>query len=518
MLLQFVVMTFNMNRKEKTILVTIVANIILVLLKFFLSNSSGSLALRASAWHSVGDVFVSVFVLLGLLSAGWEAKRRLQAGTIENVVALIVSGLMFFTALDIFREVTGAAETPDLRNIWPVTIGAFLTIVITYFTARYKEYVGRATNSLSLVASGYHSRMDLYASVLVVVGLVAAAVGFPALDKLAAIAVIVLIVTSGWEIAESAIHALKTNQTLPLHLEGHHHLALFRNKRMLTYLGGIAVLFILLSGIYTVSLGEQAVVQRLGGVAGTFGPGLHIRVPLIDSITRVNVDEVRQVETEASLVLTGDTNLINTKLTVQYTITNPANYLFSTQNPENLLAKETETAFRTAVAQKGVDDLLTASRSAILAQTSTQTQNLLEEHNTGIKVMNIQLLSVTPPSEVADAFLDVASAREDKNTYMNEALAYKNETVALARGNSSKQITEAQAQKTSKIALATGEAERFSKKLSAYQTAPVATRTRLYLESLEKVLPNIKKYILDPRVETNSTDLWITNGQTTAQP
>lgn len=507
-----------MNRKEKTIVVTIVANVILVLFKFFLSNTSGSLALRASAWHSVGDVFVSVFVLLGLLSAAWEAKRRLKTGTIENVVALIVAGLMFFTALDIFREVTGASETPELRNIWPVTIGAFLTIVITYFTARYKEFVGRATNSLSLIASGYHSRMDLYASVLVVVGLIAAAVGFPALDKLAAIAVIVLIVTSGWEIAESAIHALKTNQSLPLHLEGHHHLAIFRNKRMLAYLGGIAAVFILLSGVYTVQAGEQAVVQRFGKVTGTFGSGLHIRMPLIDSISRVNVDLVRQVETEASLVLTGDTNLINTKLTVQYTITNPANYLFSTQNPENLLAQETETAFRATVAQNGVDDLLTSSRSAILAQTATKTQTLLEEHNIGIKVANIQLLSVTPPSEVADAFLDVASAREDKNTYMNEALAYRNETVALARGEASKQVTTATAEKTSKIALATGEAERFSKKLAAYQTAPQVTRTRLYLESLEKVLPNIRKYILDPRVETNTTDLWITNGQNTVQP
>ena len=507
-----------MNRKEKTIIVTIVANVILVLLKFFLSNSSGSLALRASAWHSVGDVFVSVFVLLGLLSAGWEAKRRLQTGTVENIVALIVSGLMFFTALDIFREVTGASETPDLRNIWPVTIGAFLTIAITYFTARYKEFVGRATNSLSLIASGYHSRMDLYASVLVVVGLIAAAVGFPALDKLAAIVVIVLIVTSGWEIAESALHALRTNQTLPTHLEGHHHLALFRNKRMLTYLGSIALVFVLLSGIYTVPLGEQAVIQRLGKVVGTFGPGLHARIPLVDSIARVNVDQVRQVETDATLVLTGDTNLINTKLTVQYTITNPASYLFSTQNPETLLAKETETAFRAAVAQRGVDDLLAASRGAILAETSTQTQTLLEEHNTGIKVANIQLLSVTPPNEVADAFLDVASAREDKNTYMNEALSYKNETVAVARGEAVKQVTTAEAEKTSKIALATGEAERFSKKLVAYQTAPQVTRTRLYLESLEKVLPNIKKYILDPRVETNTTDLWITNGQTAAQP
>jgi membrane protease subunit HflK len=502
-----------MNRKEKTIVVTIVANIILVLLKFFLASSSGSLALRASAWHSLGDVFVSVFVLLGLLSAGWEAKRRLQAGTVESLVALVVSGLLFLSALEIFREVTGATQAPDLRNIWPVTIGAFLTIVITYFTARYKEYVGRETKSVSLIASGYHSRVDLYASVLVVVGLVAAAVGLPALDRLAAIVVILMIITSGWEIAESAIHALKSNQTLPLHYKGHRHLSLFQNKRMATYLGTIAVIFILISGVYTVSLGEQVVIQRLGKVVGSFGPGIHVRVPLLDSITRVNVDEVRQVETEASLVLTGDTNLINTTLTVQYTIVDPASYLFSSQEPESLLAKEAEAAFRTAIAQKGVEDLLAAGRGEILDQTRTQTQSLLEEHDTGIQVANVQLLSVTPPEEVADAFLDVASAREDKDTYMNEALAYKNETVAIARGEAVKQVETAKAAKQSKIDIATGEAERFNKKLVSYQSAPQVTRTRLYLEALEKVLPNVRKYILDPQVETGTTDLWIGSSQ-----
>ena len=169
-----------MDRKEKTILVTIVANVILVALKFFLAVASGSIALRASAFHSVSDVFVSVFVLFGLFAARWETKRRFQAGTIENIVALIVAGLMFYFAFDIFRDVSGVGEVPDLKNIWPVIIGALLTIAITYFTARYKEYVGRATNSISLIASAYHSRMDLYASILVVVGLIAAAVGLPA--------------------------------------------------------------------------------------------------------------------------------------------------------------------------------------------------------------------------------------------------------------------------------------------------------------------------------------------------
>lgn len=503
-----------MNRKEKTIIVTILANGALVGLKFLLAASSGSVALRASAWHSVGDVFVSVFVLAGLLAAGWEARRRLQAGTIENVIALIVSVFMLYAAFDIFRDITGIGNLPDLRNIWPVTAGAFLTIALTYFTARYKDYVGRATNSISLVASGYHSRMDLYASVLVVVGLVAAALGLPALDRVAGMVVILLILVSSWEIADSAIRALKTKRGISPHEEVHAYPP-FVSRRALKYLGGIAVLFLVFSSVYTVPLGEQAVVQRFGKIVGIFGPGLHVRIPVLDRVTKVATDAVQQLQIPASLVLTGDTSLIKTQLAVQYVIIDPGQYLFSAEAPDDLLAKETETAFRQAVSARSADDVLAGGRDAILAETLSRTQELVGEHAIGIAVRGVQLLSVTPPDEVADAFRDVASAREDKNTYVSEALAYKNETVAIARGDAAKQVTITTAEKTSKINIATGEAEQFTKKFAAYQTAPKVTRTRLYLEALEKVLPDIQKFILDSRVKTDSTELWITKPQIT---
>ena len=138
-----------MNRKEKTILVTIAANLVLVGLKYGLAALSGSLALRASAWHSMGDVFVALFVLAGLFASRWEAQQRRRVGLIENIVALVVSGFIFYIAYDIFREVIVGGEQPDLRYMWPVTIASLLTIAITYFVARYKEYVGRATNSPS---------------------------------------------------------------------------------------------------------------------------------------------------------------------------------------------------------------------------------------------------------------------------------------------------------------------------------------------------------------------------------
>ena len=171
-----------MNRQEKTIVVALVADLVLVGIKYWLAFASGSLSLRASAWHSMGDVFVSVLVLVGLFAVRWESRARHQVGAVENIVSLVVSGFIFYIAYDIFQDVVAGSALPDLRYLWPVAIASFVTIIITYFIARYKEYVGRATNSTSLIASAYHSRMDLYASVLVVVSLIAAALGLQVLS------------------------------------------------------------------------------------------------------------------------------------------------------------------------------------------------------------------------------------------------------------------------------------------------------------------------------------------------
>lgn len=505
------------GRKEKTIFVTLVANFILVVLKYWLAAISGSLALKASAWHSLGDVFVSGLVLGGFYVSRLKFAKNHHLILVENIIALIVSGFMFYSAFDIFRDVTGGSESIDLNYIWPVAIGSFLTILITYFTARYKEYVGKQTDSISMLASGYHSRMDLYASILVVVSLVAAAMGIGVLDRLAASVVIILIVAAGWEIAESAISAIRKGGLVQLQ-DGESGNSHFHFKRPLILIASILIVFTLFSGFYSVQLGDQAVVRRLGKVAGVSGPGLHYRIPFLDQITMVNVDNIQQVQTQESLVLTGDTNLINAKLSVQYKITNPADYLFNVADTQDLILKEAEASLRMSVASKGVDDLLTAGRKDILAQTESKTQELLDQHKAGLKITNIQLLSVTPPAEVADAFRDVSSAREDKNTYINEALAYQNETVALARGEASKQTQTADAAKTERINLASGESIRFTNKLTAYGLAPDVTRTRLYLESLEKVLPNISnKFVLASGIQTDSTDLWLTNSVTAGQ-
>lgn len=500
-----------MNRKEKTILVTIIANLVLVGLKYGLAALSGSLALRASAWHSLGDVFVSLFVLAGLFASRWEVKRRSQISVIENVVALVVSGFIFYIAYDIFREVVVGGEQPDLRYMWPVTIAALLTIAITYFIARYKEYVGQETGSVSLIASGYHSRMDLYASVLVVVSLAASALGLGAVDRIAAVVVILFVMMAGWEIASSALRALLGGGLLQLEEESITHVR-HHTRRFAYFAAGALLLFALLSGFYTIQPGERGVVRRFGQVVADVGPGLYYRLLLIDRLDRVAVDEVRQAQTGTALALTGDTNLIEVSLSVQYTITDPVAFLFNVGQPEQLVTREVEAALRETVAQRSVDELLTTGRPAILEQTLAQTQALLDEHQAGLRVTNVQLLAVTPPAEVAESFRDVASAREDQDTFINEALAYQNEIVPTARGEAVQTIQAAQAEKQRKIDLATGESTRFVAKLAAYRDAPRVTRTRLYLEVLEQVLPGVEKFIVDPSVETDSTELWLTNG------
>ncbi len=323
-----------MNRKERTIIVTIVANLALVGLKYGLAALSGSLALRASAWHSLGDVFVSFFALGGLMLSCWEGgRRRSQISAIENIVALIVSGFIFYVAYDIFQEVVAGGEQPDLRNLWPVTAAALLTIVITYFIARYKEYVGRATNSPSLIASGYHSRMDLYASILVVVSLAASALGVGTLDQLAAVIVILFVLLAGWEIASSAVQALLSGGILHLDEEstGHVHQHTWRFVR---FTAGALILFLLLTGFYTIQPGERGVVRRFGRVLAVVEPGLHYRLPVVDHLDKVALDQIRQVQTGTALLLTGDTNLIEVNLGVHYHVTDVVAFLFSVSRLE----------------------------------------------------------------------------------------------------------------------------------------------------------------------------------------
>ncbi len=266
----------------------------------------------------------------------------------------------------------------------------------------------------------------------------------------------------------------------------------------------------LLSGFYAVQPGEAAVVRRFGNViAGTVGPGLHYRLPWpVDRVDVIAMDSIRRVETPASLMLTGDENLINVRLSIHYTVTDPAAFLLNVIDPEGMVLQVADAAMRQVVANEGVDALLTVDKSAIQERAAVLTQTALTGYASGLRVVGVQLLESSPPPEVAEAFRDVASAREDKNTFVNEALAYQNEILPLARGDAETNIQAANAYRSDTVALAAGEAARFASRQGAYADAPEITRLRLYLESVERILPGARKFVLDAAVQLQTTDLW----------
>lgn len=499
-----------MDRKERTVFVTLVINALVIGFKFWLAAASGSLSLRASAIHSVSDGAIAVFVLVGLLLARREnGRRKSGVSQIENWVALGVAVAIFYVGFDIVRDVL-LSEPPDLRNIGPVFLASLITIPVAYFLARYEQYVGRQTNSPALIAASYHAQMDIYASIVVVAGLAGAALGLPSLDRAAAAVVVVFVLFAGYEIITSAWHGLTHRAALEVQ---HAHPApgadIWR-----TFVPAAIVILIglyLLSGFYTVQPGQAAVVRRFGGVvAGNVGPGLHYRWPWpVDRVDVVDVSAVRRIEIPASLMLTGDENLISVRLSLHYTVSDPAAFLLNAVDPETLAIEAGQSAMRQVVAQEGVDALLTLDKAVIQQRAAELAQQTLAAYNAGLSVVGVQLLESSPPPEVADAFRDVASAREDKNTFINEALAYQNEVLPLARGDAEKTVQGANAYRSDKIALANGEASIFASRQGAYANAPEVTRVRLYLEAVEKVLPGARKFVLDSAVRLQTTDLWI---------
>ena len=506
-----------MNRKERTIFVTIVINLLLIGFKFWLAGASGSLSLRASAVHSITDAAVSIFVLIGLFFSRWEQVRnqtRQGVSVVENWIALVVALAIFYVGFDIVREVL-LGRAPELRNLVPITFASMVTVVAAYFIARYKLYVGRETDSPALIASGYHSQMDIYAAIVVVAGLAGSALGLPNLDRVAAAVIVVFIFLAGYEIASSAVHALRHRGALDVEGEhGHAHPPSNLRGMWRAFAPSAALILFtlyLLSGVYIVAPGEAAVVRRFGFVvANNVGSGLHYSLPWpVDRVDIVAVDNVRRSDIPASLMLTGDENLISIRLSLHYAVSDAAAYLLNTTEPEALVAQAGEAAMRQVVAQEEVDALLTVDKALVEERTAALTQGALDNYDAGLRVVAVQLLESNPPPEVADAFRDVASAREDRNTFINEAVAYRNEVLPVARGDAAKIVAEANAYYAEKTAQATADATLFNNRETAYAQAPEATRLRLYLEAVENVLPGARKFILDESVKMGTTDLWM---------
>lgn len=287
---------------------------------------------------------------------------------------------------------------------------------------------------------------------------------------------------------------------------------------------GLVVVFLLWmgSGFYTVGPEEQAAVRMFGQFRGIEGPGLKWYWPspigtrnkeaVLETKTMelgFRSDPQRDVPIEAQMI-TGDLNIVDIQMVVQYRISDLGAFLFNVDDPGDpdrdpaegrpdgrTLKDATEVALREVVGQRSIDEALTVGKEAVQEDTKLLLQSMLNNYRAGLEILSVQLQTVRPPDQVRDAFDDVVRARVDKESRINEALAFQEDQIPRARGAAQQVIQEAQGYKESRIARARGEAAQFVAVLSEYEKSKEVTRQRLYLEAMQDILPGVSVYVMD---------------------
>ena len=265
-------------------------------------------------------------------------------------------------------------------------------------------------------------------------------------------------------------------------------------------IGGLIILAIVgwaLSGVYTLDEKERGVVLRLGKVNDEILlPGLHWNPPIVDQVMFESVTDVKSIQHNSEM-LTEDENIVKVNMQVQYVVSDVKEYLLRVSNPVQSLYQSTESALRHEVGSALMNDVLTSGRAELGIKVRERIQTYMNRYTTGIEVTQVVIDETAPPDAVRAAFDDVIKAREDEVREKNEATAYANQVVPEARGEAQRLVEQALGYKERVIARARGEAARFNALYAEYELAPEVTRERLYLDTMEAVMSNSTKVMVD---------------------
>ncbi len=278
---------------------------------------------------------------------------------------------------------------------------------------------------------------------------------------------------------------------------------------------GAFVLMVAFSSFFTVNPEEVGMVMRFGEFTRTANPGLNFKTPFVEEVRYVPIE--RQLKHEfgyrttnagvrsnyqkegyrdESLMLTGDLNLADVEWVVQYRVIDPYNFLFKIRNPEQTLRDMSESAMRQIVGNRTVNEVLTVGRSEVTQKVQDLIQSLADEYESGIRIEQVVLQDINPPDPVKASFNDVNEAQQEKETLINQAKSEYNKVVPRAKGEAQETIQRAEGYAINRINRAEGEASRFNQLYREYIKAPEVTKRRIYLETLEDLLPEIGSKIV----------------------
>ena len=285
------------------------------------------------------------------------------------------------------------------------------------------------------------------------------------------------------------------------------------NKK--SFISALLVLLVIwiISGFYKVNANEQGVVLRFGKWIATTQPGLRYHLPYpieiakTPKVTKVNKTEIgfrtfresKRILSEESLMLTGDENIVDINFSVFWVIKDAGKFLFNLRSPEKSIKSVSESVMREVIANSKISSVLAEGRKDIEIKSIEAIQIVLDNYGSGVQITQLQLQKVDPPDQVIDSFRDVQRARADKEKFINEAIAYRNDIIPKARGEAAKIVQESEAYKKEVVARSEGDANRFNSILKSYKNNEDVTKNRIYLETLEEVLQNASKVIIDTK-------------------
>ncbi|MFW6159005.1 MAG: FtsH protease activity modulator HflK [Planctomycetota bacterium] len=602
-----------MTRQEATALISCAVNFLLTVAKFLLFYSLvKSVSLKAEAWHSLSDIGSSFVVFLalymgrrklhaarekatpgseeperpkssGLFSApdesegpepppeapeeaeeDTEPRRRAKP---EDIVAVSIACLFIIVAIGIFIEVLQPQEI-ETDYALAVAAGMLVMAYASYLLYRFEYHVGMESDSPGLIADGYHSKIDMYGSLLVAAALVSHPLGLAAADRVIATVICFGILGHAIEVlAMAARHYL--GKPVQEEEEEPHHSALVdvyaltgkwgervttvttrvfarilfidrqqaglgrRVTRRIVLIVGLAVVLLYgLSGLFVCGPGQVAFVERFGKpISETpYAPGLHYCWPRpIDRVVKVDMERVRTFYTgervppdEGAILWTNrhykkeyrflmpEENFLSTYLAVHYRVSDPYKFLYACSQPVALLANACQSKFRDMAGTHPFYDLLIDRRPELEQELRDHLDHVLAD--VGLTVVAVAMRDMHPPVEVAPKFEEVISAMEEKEALIHEAEAEAVGAVPRARGRAARIVADAEVKKTDSIQAARGQTQAFRDLQQEYARARDITAVRLYLETVESAIRKTPKWVIMGDEDVAPVELWFRRG------
>ena len=276
----------------------------------------------------------------------------------------------------------------------------------------------------------------------------------------------------------------------------------------------VIVALVIWQSTYIIAPDEEGVVKRFGDVVRTVKPGPHLKIPFLETVLKPKVKKLlrrevgfrtdprgrHQMLPREALMLTGDENIVAVEFNVQYRIKAARDYLFNIMGVEATIQKSAEASMREVIGKTRIDEVLTTGKAQIQEDTHLLLQTILDDFGAGVSIQAVQLQDVNPPEAVAAAFKDVASAKEDREKLINQAQSYRNDIIPKAKGEAAQQINQAKGYAQSRVTRAEGEANRFLKTLKEYNQAKEVISKRIYIETMESIMPDVEKIIIDGKI------------------